>query len=188
MAQTLPDLWPQLTNDHKKDLLRSLIASVILTRSAADELQVKIVWVSGHFSPLHLRLSPASNAQLPGYEQMLSRLHDLWQQHYSDAEIARQLTAEGFHSARSATLSPTTVKAFRLQQAWYRPASHPVASAPGYVKISELATRWSVSTQWIYRRVRNGQIPAQYVTQHPTNHAILIRDDPAAFQLLQLST
>jgi len=56
IAQTLPDLWHSglLTNEHKKRLLRSLISRVILKRVAPDQVEVKIVWISGHFSVSHL--------------------------------------------------------------------------------------------------------------------------------------
>ncbi len=45
----LPELWAsgRLTVIHKKELLRSLIRRVILTRPAADRIAIRIVWVSG---------------------------------------------------------------------------------------------------------------------------------------------
>src|SRR5262249_45834418 len=58
VSQTLPAMWHQhqLTHQHKKALLRSLISQVILTRTMPDLVQVKIVWVSGHYSMHQARL------------------------------------------------------------------------------------------------------------------------------------
>jgi DNA invertase Pin-like site-specific DNA recombinase len=184
-AQCLPDLWPRLPNAYKKDLLRSLLASVILTRRAADDLEVKLVWVSGHFSVLHHRLAPASNAAVPGYEHLLTRLQGLWQQHLPDATIAARLTQEGFHSARSASLSATTVKAIRLQHSWYRPTARPIAVPEGYLKIPELAARLGVPSSWVYRQVRKGHIPAQDLTRYSQYGVILVRNTSALLQQLQ---
>jgi hypothetical protein len=186
IAQTLPGLWDSLPNNHKKDLLRSLIASIVLTRRAPDDLEVKIVWVSGHFSVFHQRLSTASNAALPDYPQMLTRLHQLWQQHWTDTQIATQLVAEGFHSARSATISPAAVKTIRLQHRWFRPVARPRLLTPGYLNIPDLAAHLDVSPGWVYQRIRDGQIPVQDLTRVPHYQGILIRDDPTLLHHLQL--
>src|SRR5258708_22837923 len=62
-----PTLWGggQITSEHKKLLLRSLIARVILTRTAPDRVEVKIVWVSGHLDRKSTRLN--SSHQIISY-------------------------------------------------------------------------------------------------------------------------
>ncbi len=186
IAQTLPALWDTLLAEQKKDLLRSLIASVILTRLAPDNLEVKIVWVSGHFSTLYLRLPTRHNRHLPHYDQMMARLEELWLQDYSDAEIAIQLMAEGFHSARSAGLSAATIKGFRHLHGWYRPSHPPVMAPEGYLKLTDVAARLGVSFGWVYYHL--GQIDPQLVTRHPQYHTILIRDDPGLLDALRQLT
>jgi hypothetical protein len=183
IAQTLPTLWEHLQAHQQKDLLRSLIASVVLTRLAADLLEVKIVWVSGHFSTQSLRLPTRHNGHLPHYDQMMARLEELWLQDYSDAEIAAQLMAEGFHSARSAGLSAATIKGFRHLHGWYRPSHPPVIAPDGYLKLTEVAARLGVSFKWVYYHL--GQIDPQFVTRHPQYNTILIRDDPGLLDALR---
>jgi hypothetical protein len=183
IAQTLPVLWGDLQPQQQKDLLRSLIASVVLTRLAADKLEVKIVWVSGYFSTQHLRLPTRHNCHLPSYDQMMTRLEELWLQDYSDTEIATQLMAEGFHSARSAGLSAATIKGFRHLHGWYRPSHPPVIAPDGYLKLTEVAMRLGVSFKWVYYHL--GQIDPQCVTRHPQYNTILIRDDPELFDTLR---
>jgi DNA invertase Pin-like site-specific DNA recombinase len=183
IAQTLPTLWDDLQAEQKKDLLRSLIASVVLTRLAADKLEVKIIWVSGHFSTQQLRLPTRHNRHLPNYDQMMTRLEELWLQDYSDTEIAAQLIAEGFHSARSAGLSAATIKGFRHLHGWYRPSHPPVIAPDGYLKLTEVALRLGVSFKWVYYHL--GQIDPQCVTRHPQYNTILIRDDPELLDTLR---
>ena len=52
IGPALPELWTsgKISNEHKKRLLRSLISRVIATRTAADRIEVKIVWISEHSS------------------------------------------------------------------------------------------------------------------------------------------
>src|SRR6266487_1383739 len=76
MGPALPALWTsgKISNEHKKRLLRSLISRVIATKIAVDLIEIKIVWVSGHFSlaqvvpPIH-RQSDASN-----YQELIERI------------------------------------------------------------------------------------------------------------------
>jgi DNA repair exonuclease SbcCD ATPase subunit len=50
VSRHLPELWPSLKNAHKKQLLRSLISQVIIRRAAPDQIQLRIVWVSGFYT------------------------------------------------------------------------------------------------------------------------------------------
>jgi len=52
IGPALPALWAsgKISHEHKKRLLRSLISRVIATRLAPDRIEIKIVWISGHFS------------------------------------------------------------------------------------------------------------------------------------------
>jgi hypothetical protein len=117
---------------------------------------------------------------------MMARLEQLWLQDYSDAEIAAQLMAEGFHSARSAGLSAATIKDFRHLHGWYRPSHPPVVAPEGYLKLTEVAARLGVSFGWVYYHL--GQIDPQFVTRHPQYYTILIRDDPGLLDALRQLT
>jgi hypothetical protein len=48
LSQSLPALWSsvQLSHTQRKALLRSLISQVIVKRTAADRVEVKIIWIS----------------------------------------------------------------------------------------------------------------------------------------------
>jgi hypothetical protein len=71
IGPALPALWAsgKISNEHKKRLLRSLIRRVIATRLAPDRLEIKIVWISGHFSiaqvipPIHRQADASLDAR-----------------------------------------------------------------------------------------------------------------------------
>jgi hypothetical protein len=183
ISDSLPTLWEsgQLDNEHKKALLRSLITRVVLTRSAPGTMAIRIVWVSGHYSLVYAYPSVFRTCDVARYPEMLKRMKELWQQGLSDAQIADQLTAEGFRSARTNTVSPKVVQKFRLDQGLLRirPQNQVLLEVEGRLTIRGLAQRLGVNRDWIRRRIRNGQIAPGYLTRHPSrNRLILIEDAP----------
>jgi hypothetical protein len=189
ISQTLPELWAngQLTNEQRKLLLRSLIVRVILTRTAPDRVQVKIVWVSGHFSegmvvpPIHRQ------ADLSGYQPMVTRIRELWQQGHTDAQIAQTLTAEGFRSARSSEVSTATVLKIRNRHHWVsRYHEHRLAKRiDGMWTIHGLACELGVKRDWFYNRIRSGFLTAPEVIRKPPYGNYLIPDEATLIERLR---
>jgi DNA invertase Pin-like site-specific DNA recombinase len=189
ISQTLPQLWSgaQLSHAQRKELLRSLIARVILKRLAPDRVQVKIVWISGHFSegvvvpPIHRQI------EITGYDQLLLRIRQLWQAGYTDTQIAHTLSAEGVRSARNPHLSPTTVLNIRNQQHWlsryhqYRQAT----KIDGQWTVQGLATELGVDRTWLYRRLADGSLGTPYVVRWLPYGNYLIQDDSALIERLR---
>lgn len=181
LAQALPALWAedQLTNEQRKALLRSLIARVILKRLAPDCVEVKIVWVSGHFSegivipPIHRQ------ADITDYETMVGRIEQLWRDGYTDAQIANALSAEGFRSARSTRVSTMTVLKIRNQHHWVsRYHQHRLANKiDGLWTIHGLAGKLNVDRNWFYTRIKSGFLSEPDVIRKPPYDNYLIRND-----------
>ncbi len=190
ISESLPDLWHngQLSSDQKKDLLRSLIANVILTRKAADVVEVKIVWVSGHYTILHDHPPVYRIHDLSCYDEMVERIHELWQEGHKDEEIAAQLTGEGFRSTRAMHVYPSTVQGIRSEHGWKQPYVEyaRVIELEGYLTVSELAQLLGTNRSWVDRRVRLHQIDPGYVIQHPKySHIRMIRQDPELIERLR---
>lgn len=190
IAHTLPDLWHsgRLTNEHKKRLLRSLISKVILKRVASDRVEIKIVWVSGHFSVDYVTPPIHRQADVSRYDEMVTRVHDLWQEGYHDADIAATLTQEGFHSARNPDeVSEATVKKIRRQNQW--PSNyhrHRLSDKiDGYWTIHGLSKELSIDRNWFYRRIYNGQLREPDVIRKPPYDNYLIRDDAVLIDRLR---
>src|SRR5437867_2348265 len=111
LSQCLPDLWssPQLSHPQRKALLRSLISRVMVKRIAPDRVEVKIIWVSGHFSEGIVIPPVLHQHHVTGYDTMVERTRQLWAEGYADLHIAAVLSREGFRSARCDRVLAKTV-------------------------------------------------------------------------------
>jgi DNA invertase Pin-like site-specific DNA recombinase len=180
LSETLPTLWPTLPHDQQKALLRSLIAQVICWRDTPDRLEVKLVWISGHYSMLHVQHPLGDGHDLPNYAQLVQRVEVLWQQGLDDAHMAAQLTTEGFHSARRAIVPPSLVEKIRREHGWHLALarSRQALELDGYLTVRGLAAQLGVACDWVYNRLYSGTIPASFVTRHPQSQGYLIRPDP----------
>lgn len=189
IAQALPELWAsgRFTNEHKKLLLRSLIARVILSRIAPDRVEVKIVWVSGHFSIAYVTPPIHRQADISRYTEMVARLHDLWEVGKNDADIATILTEEGFHSARSSHVTPATVLKIRNQHQWVSNYhKHRLADkVDGHWTIHGLCRELGIDKDWLYRRIYSGALCAPDVIRKPPYGNYLIRSDPELIERLR---
>lgn len=185
ICQTLPQLWSQLSHQDQKALLRTLVANVIVTRPQPDQAIIKIVWVSGHFSIRQVQMRILQTRHLGNYSQLLERLHVLWQQGMTDEDIARNLTEEGFHSARLDHITVHVVYRLRLEQRWLHKSSPKVTTPSGYLKVNELAKRLDISEGWIYRQIRNHRIDTSIIWRHPKRGVIFIPDEPDILEYIQ---
>ncbi len=161
---------------------------MIVRWTVADTLEVCIVWISGHYSQLHVT-APIHRAQdVPDYDRFLERIHMLWRTGMKDQEIATQMTEEGFHSARLPHVSVYAVLKARLRYHWQQtPESSKryVRSELGYWSVRDLAAHLECDAHWIYRQIETGRIGALYLKRCPPRNAYLIQDDPVLLASLQ---
>ncbi len=189
IGPALPALWASgnINNEHKKRLLRSLISRVIATRLAADRVEIKIVWVSGHFSlaqvipPIH-RQSDVSN-----YQELVERIDALTKQGLTDPEIAAQLTTEGFHTARRLAVTVGTIHKLRGRHGQVSPLHQHrnVSMIDGYWTIPGLTRELGVGNRWLYQRIYQGTLKEPDVERLPAYRVYLIRNDPVLLERLR---
>ena len=191
IGPALPALWAsgKISNPHKKRLLRSLISRVIATRLALDCIEIKIVWISGHFSveritpPIH-RQADASN-----YAELLAQIDQLTKAGLTDPEIATQLTAEGFHTARRGTVTVATIRKLRTRDpnvsASMLHQHRNVAMVNGYWTIPGLTRELGVGANWLYSRIRRGWFSEDDLHHLPNYRVYLIRNDPVLVERLR---
>lgn len=190
ISVSLPHLWhtEQISMEQKKGLVRTLIDYVVLRRTPTNSIEIKIVWVSGHYSVVEAHPPVYRTQDLYNIERMAERIHALWQDGKNDEAIAMQLTQEGFRSAPSLSVLPTTVLHIRLRQGWK--AEHPKIAAQiqleGYLSITDLANQLSVHRSKIVRRIYNHTIPSSEVIRHPVfKTSYLIRSSPELLERLK---
>lgn len=190
ISETLPGWWAagRLSVVQRKDLLRTLIARVILKRTAADTIEAKIVWVSGHYTLISVTAPVLRARDVTGYERMEQRIEELWRASVvNDEAVAQQLTDEGFHSARLPRVSAKTVQKIRFKHGWYDVAHQARSGQPisGYLTISGLAARLGVERTWVHKRLHNGTIRPEYVERSSHSRVWLLRDAPELIAQLE---
>ncbi len=189
ISADLPLLWQsnQVSYPQKKALLRSLIGSVILRRVAPDQAEIKIVWISGHYSILHALLPVARDANITSANDMTDRIHMLFEQGITDEQMAQILTQEGYHSARKPYVSPSKVYKVRLQNRWLNLVEvHRVASkVDGYWTSHGLAVELGIEVRSVLKRIYRHLIPPEHVHRHEVSGVYLIDDYPELLDSLR---
>jgi DNA invertase Pin-like site-specific DNA recombinase len=179
VGRSLPELWAsgRLTPAQQKELLRSLIRRVIVTRPVPDTLEARIVWVSGAVTPLTLRPPIQHKEAVADYDVFVARVLELGAAGYPDPEIARRLTQEGFRSARRPYISADLVAESRRARGQLSLTEQfkTQATIDGQWTVCGLAQALAVHRNWLYARIRRRQIPT---TRHPVLGHYLVPDDP----------
>ena len=185
LGRHLPVLWTsgRLSVAHKKELLRCLIRRVLVTRPQPDTVEATVVWVSGATTRLTVHPPVAHTADLSDYDRLVARTVELIAAGHQDGAIARQLTAEGFRSARSADVPTTLVTRLRRQvgQPSLTTQFRAQEKIDGQWTVWGLARALNVDRNWLYARIKAGSLPA---TRHPVIGYYLIPDEPAMFRQL----
>lgn len=189
ISETLPELWyaRRITHAQQKELLRALIANVILTRTTADRVEVKIVWVSGHFTLCEASLPIQRETNLSDWAELVERIRVGFEQGLSDEQIAEALTRDGFYSARTSYVSASKVLKIRLQHRWLRSYdAHRKARQIGeYWTTRGLADKLGVSVRAVLRQIYKHVIPAEHVHRHDESGVYLIDNYPDLLPTLQ---
>lgn len=187
LGRKLPELWEsgRLSLSQKKDLLRSLIARVALTRPEQDVVEAKVVWISGAYSVL--RVHPPllhRMTQLGNYEELVGRISRLASEGHKDTEIARRLSEEGFRSARLPYIDSDLVARIRTQhgQPSLTGSQYHQEKIDGCWSVPGLARRFGLDESWLRKRLAAGRLPAKH---HPTTRRWLIEDDPQLPALIE---
>jgi hypothetical protein len=189
ISETLPELWDagRISHAQQKELLRTLIATVVLTRVTADRVEVKIVWVSGHFTLCEASVPVQRETNLSDWEALVERVRVGFEQGLSDEQIADALTRDGFHSARTSSISVSKVLKIRLQHRWLRAydAHRKEYQIGEYWTTRGLADKLGVSVRAVIHQIYKQVIPADHVHRHDESGVYLIDDYPELLPSLQ---
>jgi DNA invertase Pin-like site-specific DNA recombinase len=189
IGPALPALWSsgKISNAHKKRLLRSLISRVIATRLAPDRIEIKIVWISGHFSVAQVIPPIHRQADASHYEELVARLDELTGQGLTDPEIAAQLTTEGFHTARRLAVTVGTIHKLRKNhgQVSSLHRHRKVPMMDGFWTIPGLTRELGVGSNWLYQRIYQGKLTQPDIERLPGYRVYLIRNDPVLLERLR---
>ena len=160
-GKNIPDAWRQgkLSVRQQKEFLRCLVSRVILHRSVAETISIRIVWRGGDTTTTNLPVAVGAFARLSTAEALEKEIVELAKEGKRDEEIAKELTSRGYRSARDEGVRVSTVRIIRLRHRVLRKRSqsHPQKRS-GYLSVSQIASRLNIPRSWIYDRIHNGTI------------------------------
>jgi hypothetical protein len=183
IQQSLPPLWadPKLAPAQRKALLRCLIEKVVLERTAADRVDVRIVWCGGDWSELVADTGGHALRELSGIGEIERYVATMARAGASDADIAATLNERGHRLAHGRPVLVSTVRKLRLAQGIrYRPEMRRLVE--GALTLPQIAQAVGVSEAWIHHRIRTGRIR---IDHHPKHRLYLFPDQPATIDALR---
>ena len=182
IGRYLPTLWQQgqVSQRHKKALLRALIDKVVVHRQARDRVQARIVWKGGDTTTLSIPVPVGALKDLAGAQEMERLILERSAAGILDEVIAQELTELGYRSPLRQVVLPSTVKIIRLKHGIFqtRSQSHP-RRIEGALTISQVATALDIDPHWIYDRIHNGTIQ---VEKDPKTRLFLFPDKPGTIE------
>jgi DNA invertase Pin-like site-specific DNA recombinase len=189
IGPAFPDLWAsgKISNEHKKRLLRSLISRVIATRLAPDRIEIKMVWISGHFSLAQVIPPVHRQADVSNYDELVERIDELTRQGLTDPQIAEKLTQEGFHTARKLAVGEGTIHKLRLRhgQVSLLHQHRRVAMVGDHWTIPGLTRELGVGHKWLYQQIYQGKLKEPDIERLTGYRVYLIRNDPVLLERLR---
>jgi len=153
-GRRMPDVWPRLSVEARKQLLRTLVAGVNLQREEEGTLRLRIVWRGGQVTEKVLRMRSLTLRGSQAEQALADRIRQLAGEGLRDAQIAERLNGEGFVPCRADGFTTVVVNKVRRRHQivanFQKAREGPVES--GY-KIPEVARRLGVDPSWIYRLI-----------------------------------
>ena len=159
VGRRLPDLWPRLSGEARKKLLRTLVTRVNLRRDNTGILQMRIVWRGGLVSELQVRVPVRSLHFSEREQQIVARLRELADTGQDDESLAEQLNREGFFPCHGARFTAAIVIKLRCRHGiWIGLGNlRRCSQLPGYT-VAEMAQLIDIDVSWIYRSIGQGKI------------------------------
>jgi len=159
VGRRLPEIWPGLSAEARKRLLRTLVTGVNLRREANGMVQMRIVWQGGLVSEHRVRLPVSTRRRSEVEATIAARIRQLAEQGHRDEAIAASLNADGYYPCRGPSFTPNIILKLRCRHGIHlglgrlRRGELPV----GYT-IAAMARLLGVDPAWIYRGLRAGCI------------------------------
>jgi hypothetical protein len=159
VGRRLPEVWPRLSNEARKDLLRTLVAGVNLTRGDGGVAVVRVVWSGGLVSERAVRVPVSSLRYSTRERQVIDRIRRLAADGGTDDTIASRLNDETLAPCRGGAFTAGIVRklrgrsGIRIGLGRLRAGERP----PGYTT-AEVARRIGVDVAWFSRAIAQGRL------------------------------
>lgn len=161
---TLRQMWDNgsLTNARKKELLRALIDKVVLKRVAPDRCEARIIWKGGDWTEGKLPLAVVTYAEMANGKELIAEVLRRAKAGQSDARIAADLTAEGYHSPlRSGVPRGAVARIRAMHGAYCGKVRLQREGLPGWITLGQAAKELEEHTGWVYYLIRRKRLEIQ---------------------------
>jgi DNA invertase Pin-like site-specific DNA recombinase len=187
VGRQLPQVWPRLSIEAQRQLLRTLITGVNLRRDHEGLVQVRVVWRGGFVSEHQVRVPMSSFRFSQREQQIVGRVRELIDDGLNDAAIAQQLAQENYHPCRGGRFTPKIVLKLRIRHKLLSPLARiRQGDLPEGYTIRELAPLIGVDSSWFYHRISKGALLLQKANRF--GHYLFPRTPRTIQQLQQLKT
>jgi DNA invertase Pin-like site-specific DNA recombinase len=184
----LPELWPRLSVEARKSLLRTLVERVNLLRDEEGVCQIRIVWRGGSVTETRVQVPVHSLRYSEAEKQVAARIGQLTAQGKRVQEIIDVLNSEAFRPCRGGAFTPQIVNKLKHR---YHIVSNLEQLRQGNTPsnaytIKEMAQLIEIDPSWFYRKIRKGSIR---IKKDPLYGCYLFpRTKQSIAQLKQLNT
>jgi hypothetical protein len=179
LAERFPRLWaaPTTAPRDRKRILRLLVRDITLSKGPDPKtVRLHIRWQGGATETLELPLPPNRAEAVRYPEAVVARIREM-AVNRMDAEIVRQLHAEGRRSSTGKPLTPSIIKWVRYKHRI--PAPPPPANT---LSVRQVRERYGVSLWVVHYWISRGHVRAQ---QSRPNGPYAISIDDKTDQLLR---
>jgi hypothetical protein len=159
VGRRLPELWPRLTVEGRKSLLRTLIDRVNLLRDSDGVAQIRIVWRGRLVTEKRVRVPVHSLRYSETEKKVTERIRQLTSQGKTIEEIITTLNEEGFVPCRGGSFTAQIVNKLKKRYGIVSNLEQVRREGlPFAYTIPEMAQILELHPSWLYRRISDGAI------------------------------
>jgi DNA invertase Pin-like site-specific DNA recombinase len=159
IGRRLPELWPRLSEEARKSLLRTLIDRVNLLRDAEGVAHIRVVWRGGLVTETGVRVPVHSLRHSQTEKEIAERLRHLTEQGQGVDQIIATLNAEGLVPCRGGSFTRQIVMKLKKRHGIVSPIEQLRRGiAPLAYTINEMARKLKVDPSWFSRKIAEGAI------------------------------
>ncbi len=156
----LPELWPRLSSEARKSLLRTLVERVNLLRDEDGVCQIRIVWQGSLVTERRVQVPVHSLRYSKTEKEVADKIRQLTEQGQSLHTIVDMLNADGVRPCRGGAFTIQIVNKLKHR---YQIVSNLEQLRRGKAltrayTIKEAARLVEIDPSWIYRKIGNGLI------------------------------
>jgi hypothetical protein len=159
VGRRLPELWPRLSAEAKKSLIRTLVERVNLLRDSDGVAQIRIVWRGGLVTETRVRVPVHSLRYSDTEKQVAERMHQLTDEGKSIDQIVATLNDEGRVPCRGGSFTRQIV--IKLKQRFGIVSNLEQVRREGVsfaYTIPEMAKLLDLHPTWFYRKIADDTI------------------------------